>query len=610
MKSHLLPLIVLVLLFQSCQPANDNTYNWSAYLGDKHSSQYAPLDQINVENVDQLEVAWKYASGDADLEKNRTQIQCNPLIINGVLYGSSPKLKFFALDATTGEELWVFDPFAANGYQQYGMGVNRGLTYWENGDQKRILVTAGDQLYSIDANTGLLDPQFGKEGQVSLRDGLDRDIADLFIVANTPGVIYENLLVLGSRVSEGEGAAPGHIRAINVRTGEQAWIFHTIPWPGEFGAETWPDGAWQYAGGANSWAGLSLDEERGIVFVPTGSAAWDFYGSDRKGENLFANCLIALDVKTGERIWHYQFIHHDLWDRDLPAAPNLVTLNKDGKNIDAVAQITKSAYVFIFDRETGEPIYPIEEQPVPPSKLIGEEAWPTQPLPSAPPAFSRNRFTADDITQRTPEAYAEIKARLDTLDEGANFIPPSENGAIIFPGLDGGGEWGGAAFDEESGNLIVNASEMPWVLQMVKHAEAGPELSLGKKLYQSYCLTCHGENLEGGDLFGKVPALVNVKERLGSAQVIETIQKGKGVMPSFSFIDNQQAKAIADFILEIESNENASDIEAKGNKYPYYFNGYQRFKDSEGFPAITPPWGTLNAVNLNTGTISWKVTLG
>ncbi|MCH2081430.1 MAG: PQQ-binding-like beta-propeller repeat protein [Saprospiraceae bacterium] len=603
-------LISILFLITACHSTVSEYVNWSVYQGGKDSNQYSQLDEIDVSNASNLKVIWTYSSGDADTLKNRTQIQCNPLIIDGILYGSSPSLKFFALDASNGKEIWSFDPFAAEGYKQFGMGVNRGLAYWSDGSEKRLLVTAGSYLYSIDANTGKVDPQFGKAGKVDLHQGLDREVGDLFIVSNTPGIVFKELLILGSRVSESTGAAPGHIRAFNVKTGEQAWIFHTIPFPGEKGYESWPKNAWQYAGGANAWSGFSLDEERGIVYVPTGSAAWDFYGADRKGENLYANCLIALEAATGEHIWHYQFVKHDLWDRDLPAPPNLISIEKEGKKIDAVAQITKSAQIFVFDRETGEPIYPIIEEPVPPSKLEGEQAWPTQPVSSLP-VFSRNRMKEEDITRRSPEAYAYVKAIWEKLDEGPHFIPPSENGAIILPGLDGGGEWGGAAFDESTGDLIVNASEMPWILQLLPHkATDNTPIGQGKQLYQSYCIACHGADLQGGDMFGAVPALANLKDRLAQPQIIATIQKGKGAMPSFEFLSEEQTQAIAAFLLELESEKNLEAILDKGSTYPYFFNGYKRFKDQDGYPALTPPWGTLNAVNLNTGTISWKVILG
>lgn len=616
MKNQLLLFVLFLFgafVCMNCQQNKEQYVNWSAYLGDKHSSQYTTLTQINKENVKDLQVAWEYRARDADLEKNRTQIQCNPLVIDGILYGSSPRLKFFALDAQTGKELWVFDPFAEQEYQAFGMGVNRGLAFWTNGEEKRLLVTAGSFLYAINAENGQLYMDFGVDGKVDLHDGLDRNVKDLFINSNTPGIVYKDKLILGCRVSESGGAAavPGHIRAYNVQSGEQEWIFHTIPHPGEYGYETWPPGAWQYSGGANAWAGLSVDEKRGIVFAPTGSASFDYYGGDRLGENLFANCLLALDAETGERKWHFQTVHHDIWDRDLPAPPNLVTVKHDGKEIEAVAQITKSAYVFLFDRDTGEPLFPIEEVPTQPSQLEGEVAWPTQPIPTKPPQFSRNRVLESDLTNRTPEANAYVKEIWEKASEGEHFIPLTEDGAIVFPGLDGGGEWGGAAFEPNSGNLIVNASEMPWVLSLRKAAAIdGKNISKGKSIYNAFCLSCHGKDLEGGDVFATVPSLKNLKNRLTKKEIATILKNGKGAMPAFAFLKTDQINAITSFLLESEDAEKVEVAKDDSWPYPYYFNGFTRFQDNEGYPAITPPWGTLNAINLNTGEISWKVTLG
>lgn len=614
---RLIALLFILFFLGACQdqttvqPAEDA--DWAYYLGGPESNQYSASTQITPENVKELKQAWIYQSGDSDT-LGRTQIQCNPLIIDGILYGSSPSLKFFALNAATGEELWTFDPFAEEAYKQFGMGVNRGLCYWTDGTEKRILVTAKDYLYAIDASTGKTIPSFGENGRVSLHEGLGETFAEYFIVANTPGIIYEDLIIQGARVNEGTGAAPGHIRAFNVKTGELAWIFHTIPRPGEFGYDTWPADAWKTMGGANSWSGFSLDIERGIVFVPTGSASYDFYGGDRTGSNLFANTLIALKANTGERIWHYQTVHHDLWDRDLPAPPNLVTVTHNGKKIDAVAQITKSAYVFLLNRETGEPLFPVEEVPVPPSKLNGEEAWPSQPIPTKPPPFSRNRMRAEDVTTRTPEANAYAKTILQQSIEGPPFIPPTLEGTIVLPGFDGGGEWGGASVDNTDGMMYVNGSDIPWILQMIPHEsyEGSSMIEKGKSLYNVYCLACHGKEREGGNVYATVPSLIGLKDRMDEPTVLTTINKGKGVMPSFEHIDEADKEALAAYLLE---KENAPAYRGKGKgrenwPYAYYMNGYKRFQDQDGYPAIKPPWGTLNAIDLNKGELRWKVTLG
>ncbi|HEX7072374.1 MAG TPA: PQQ-binding-like beta-propeller repeat protein, partial [Rhodothermales bacterium] len=455
-----LPAIALLAFVPfSAVPPTDNV-DWRYYLGDQASTQYAAIDQINRANVSLLEVAWIYHTGDARSD-DRSQIQCNPIIVDGVLYGSSPQIKVFALDAATGQERWRFDPFAS-GDENSSLGVNRGLVYWEDGDDRRILFTAGSRLYALDAQTGAPIPSFGENGWVSLHTGLGPLSEGRFVLSNTPGVVFEDLLVLGTRVSEDAAAAPGYVRAFNVRTGEIAWTFHTVPHPGEYGYETWPEDAYTRIGGANSWTGMSVDVERGLVFIPTGSAAFDFWGGNRKGANLFANSILALDARTGKRVWHYQVVHHDLWDRDLPAPPNLVTVERNGRRIDAVAQITKSGHVFVLDRELGQPLFPVVEKAYPPSDLLGEEAWPTQPLPLKPPPFARQVLREEDLTDISPEANAYVRERFKGLRSQGQFVPPSREGTVIFPGFDGGGEWGGAAFDSTTGILYVNANEMPW----------------------------------------------------------------------------------------------------------------------------------------------------
>ena len=594
--------------------------NWDTYLGDPESSQYSELRQIHRRNVHRLEVAWIYRSGDARAD-NLSQIQCNPLVIDGVLYGISPQLKLFALDAATGRELWRFDPVQA-GLLQSGAGIQRGMVFWRDGTHARLLYTAGPYLVAVDAQTGRLIPSFGQNGRVDIREDLGRDVRGLYVVGTSPPAVFEDLLILPMRVGEGpEPAAPGHIRAYDIRTGRLVWRFHTIPHPGEPGYETWPPEAWQYTGGANCWAGMAVDRRRGIVYVPTGSATYDMWGGDRLGQNLYANCLLALDARTGRRLWHFQFVHHDLWDRDLPAPPNLVTLTRNGRRVDAVAQVTKSGHVFVFDRVTGEPLFPIEERPVPASDLPGESAWPTQPVPLRPAPFARQLLTYAELTDRTPAAHRAVLERFARLRPHAPFQPPSREGTIIFPGFDGGAEWGGAAADPE-GVLYVNANEMPWIVTMVEvpAGASGAAPADGRSLYLQICAVCHGLNREGQTAHGqKVPALLGLEQRLSREAILQLLETGRGSMPAFGFLSAAQKEALADFLLY--PDRKGSDIQPNAphrpgtvanplGRVPFVSTGYHRWLDPDGYPAVKPPWGTLNAIDLNTGEYRWQVVLG
>jgi quinoprotein glucose dehydrogenase len=539
LSRYILQSVVLIFLTAGCGNrqndfALESETGWPVYLGDNGSSQYSPLSQITRENVHLLAPVWEYKTENITKD-DRTQIQCNPLIIDGVLYGTSPKLRVFALNAATGERIWEYNP----GQEvNFAMNVNRGVSYWSDGSDRRIFFSAGSLLYALNAETGKPVSSFGDNGKVSLKEGLGEDAADRYVVATSPGVIYDDLIIMGSRVSENADAAPGYIRAYNVTTGALEWVFHTIPQPGEFGYETWPENAWHYAGGVNNWAGMSLDEERGMVFIPTGSASFDFWGGNRKGQNLFANCVLALDAATGKRIWHFQTVYHDIWDRDLPAPPNLVTVNHEGKKIDAVAQITKAGFVFLLDRETGEPLFPVEDRPVPASGLKGEETWPVQPFPLKPPPFSPQTLTMENITDISPESQEYVADILKGVRTGNPFNPPSLEGTIIFPGFDGGGEWGGAAFDPESSVLYVNSNTMPWILTMVE-TDANDEVPMhpGERLYQVNCAVCHGPNLEGNP-GSNYPPLENLVSRMTQEDALEIINTGKGFMPSYRYLSD------------------------------------------------------------------------
>lgn len=581
--------------------------DWPVYLGDKAASHYSSLRQITPDNVAQLEVAWTFHAG--DLREGVTQIQCNPLIIDGVLYGTTPQTKVFAIEASTGRELWRFAPEQPN-------GVNRGLAYWTDGKEGRILFGNGQWLHALEAATGRLIETFGTGGRVDLGLGFGRDTTGLSIQANTPGVVFGDLIIMGMRVGEGPApAAPGHIRAFNVRTGEQVWIFHTIPHPGEPGHETWPADAWQRVGGANVWTGMTLDEERGLVFCPVGSAAFDFFGGDRLGDNLYANCLLVLDAATGRKVWHYQFVRHDVWDRDPPAPPNLLTIRREGREIPAVAQTTKSGHVFVFHRETGEPLFPIEEVMVPSSDLAGEFLAATQPLPVKPAPFARQLFTHTEITDRTLAARRAVLEQYSRLRPHSPFAPPSRAGTIIFPGFDGAAEWGGSAVDP-AGVLYVNSNEMPWILTMV---ETGGATSPGERVYRQNCIGCHGVNREG-NAAASIPALTDVAQRLSREQLIDVITKGRGVMPPWGFLTLKQREAVTDFLLggtspaatkpKVAGWPTTTPDIRPAPPPPYTHTGYNRWLDPQGYPAVKPPWGTLNAIDLNTGEYLWRVPLG
>jgi quinoprotein glucose dehydrogenase len=569
--------------------------DWPAYGGAPANTHYSDLAQINRSNVNQLAVAWSFDTGE------QGGLQTSPIIVDGVLYGITPTQKVFALDAVSGKLVWKFD----SGIK--GTQPDRGLAYWSSEKEKRILVIlvgVMNFLYALDAVTGKPVATFGHDGRIDLRGDLGRTAERQSVALTSPGVVYKDVIIVGGRNPETLPAAPGDVRAYDVRTGKLRWSFHTIPHPGEFGYETWPKDAWKYSGAANNWAGMAVDAKRGIVYAPTGSAAFDFYGANRVGDDLFANCLIALNAETGERIWHFQGVRHDLWDRDFPSPPTLVTVNRDGKDIDAVAQTTKQGFVYLFDRVSGKPLFPIEYRKYPLSTVPGEVAASEQPLPTKPAPFARQFLGEDMLTNRTPEAHAWALEKFRAFRSEGQFIPFSVGkDTVIFPGFDGGAEWGGSAVDTQTAILYVNANEMVWTGALAPDTgENSP-----KALYMSQCGVCHGEKMTGSP--PAMPSLVGVGDRLSPAQIATTIKNGKGRMPAFANFDDGQLYALIDFLVSGKSKELPSSEPAPPDM-KYRFTGYHKFLDPDGYPAFAPPWGTLNAINLNTGEYVWKVNLG
>ena len=595
-----LALLTIIATPPACTAQTSKAIEWPSYGGGFDNIRYSSLTQINRKNVSRLQVAWKFDSGDAF---PGSELQCNPIVVNGVLYATTPKINVVALDAGTGNLLWRFDPNA--GQRVIGKMRNRGVTYWTNGTEGRIFVAVRQFLYSLDSKTGKPDPHFGTEGHLDLRDDLGRGHENA-VSMTSPPIAYKNLLIIGSMMGETLPASPGDVRAYDAQTGQLRWSFHTIPHPGEYGYETWPKDAWTYSGAANNWPGMSLDVKRGLVYVPTGSAAYDFYGDNRLGDNLFANCLIALEAQTGKRVWHFQTVHHDIWDRDLPAPPNLVTVTHEGKQVDAVAQVTKSGWVYLFDRDNGKPLFPIEEKSYPPSQLDGEKTALSQPLPTKPPPFARQILTADMLTDRTPEAHAAVLHTFQTLWSAGQFIPPSKQGTIIFPGFDGGGEWGGAAFDPSTGHLYVNANEMAWILRMLDRPPS-TDVSGGKSLYLKECAACHSTNMKGSP--PEFPSLVSAGDRYTQQELTTLLSTGTGRMPSFARLGPDGIRAVLRYVLTLE-DEAVAKRKALITDSKYINNGYQRFLDPDGYPAVKPPWGTLTSIDLNKGEISWKIPLG
>ena len=674
--------------------------DWPVYGGQAAGDHYSSLSQINRKNVHELQLAWKF---DGEEEGG---LETSPIIVGRVLYAYTATQKVIALDAATGKLIWKFD----SGIK--GKNPVRGLSYWTDGKESRIFAPVTNFLYALDAATGKPIPSFAEGGRIDLRKDLRGDYQSQSIAMTSPGIVYKDLIIVGGRNPETHPSPPGDIRAFDVRTGELRWRFHTIPHPGELGYETWPKDAWKDAGAANNWAGMSLDAERGIVYVPTGSAVFDFYGADRVGDDLFADTLLALDAQTGKRIWHFQGVHHDIWDRDFPAPPALVSVKRGGKRIDAVAQTSKQGFLFLFDRTNGKPLFPIEERGFPASQIPGEVTSPTQPVPLAPEPFTRQSLTEDLLTRRTPQAHAWAEKEFSSYLSGGQFIPTAlDKETVVFPCFLGGAEWGGPAVDPRRGVLFVNANEAACVIALTENK---PSRSTGERTYHNQCSVCHGDKRAGSP--PTYPSLVDVGKRLSQAQIEATILQGKGRMPGFPGLQGDYLQKLVQFLQtsgEAEAKaedgkaedagmaaaaadlapetlganvyadkcatchgshregkppvfpaltgvgqrlsaqqiqerirqgtgpmpafpalaakevdglvayltaENPIDVDpdhdaiysstAEGAPMKYRITGSNDFLDPDGYPAITPPWGTLNAIDLNSGKYLWKIPLG
>jgi quinoprotein glucose dehydrogenase len=569
-------------------PALGAGRDWAIYGGTPEGNRYSSLTKITKANVTGLKRAWTFtmeAGGDP---------QTHPLAIGGVVYAYTPDLQMIALDGATGKRLWQFDAGVA------ARGAQRGLTWWSDGKQTRLFASVMNYLYALDPATGKPIASFGAGGRIDLRDD-----EKFYVSLTSPGVIYRDMIITGFRTGESAPAQPGSIRAWDVHTGKLRWIFNTIPRPGEFGHDSWPADAWKSAGAANNWTGMVIDRKRGIVFAPTGSAVDDFYGANRAGGDLFANSLLALDANTGKRLWHFQGVHHDVQDRDFPSPPVLLTVKHDGKLVDAVAQPTKQGFLFLLDRVTGKPIFPVTEAPVPQTDVPGETTSPSQPVAMTPAPYARQHLDESGLTNRTPQAHAWALQQFKTFRSEGPFAPMrAGQQTVVMPGFDGGAEWGGSAADPKTGVIYLNANDVAWTGGLV---EAKAAASLGAATYQNNCAVCHGQDRSGSP--PAFPSLVGIGDRMMPSAIADVIHAGRGRMPAFASLQGDTLSALIDYLVS-GKDEGAKVEPSSGGGGRYKFTGYRKFLDPDGYPAVAPPWGTLNAIDLNTGTYLWKIPLG
>lgn len=591
-------------------PSSDRPFQtWSTYGGDASGSKFSELNQIHQGNVSQLQVAWRFKTA------HPGTLQCNPMIVEDRIYLTTSVQDVVALNAVTGEQVWRW----TESPNRTSRGVNRGLAYWpgdkNTGIPARLFHVVGSKLYALNIETGETISSFGESGSINLNAGLDRDLFGQSVTATSPGIVFNDLLIMGSRVGEGPApSAPGHVRAFDVRSGERRWIFHTIPYPGEPGRANWPNDAWLRVGGANAWGGFTLDPIRGLVFFGTGSPAYDHFGGDRVGRNDYANSVVALRAMTGDLVWHFQTVHHDLWDYDNPCPPNLVTLQRPNGPVDAIAQVTKVGHVFVLDRETGAPLFPVEERGTPQSEIPGESSWPTQPFPLAPPPYAKQGFFQNDISSRSAEVEESLIQKFENMDFqfGPLFIPPGKMPTATMPQFNGGTDWGGAAYDPRSNVLYVNSSsELEWIsMRELSSAESVSSHELGRRLYQTLCSNCHGSP---GYSSANAPSLENLESRLSKNIAGEILAQGKGQMPPFGALSEWERDAALDFIYGTGKSNmlNLQELESTwGESLTWVDTGHHEIKDSEGFPVNQPPWGTLTAIDLNQGSIIWQTPLG